>query len=78
VFNDIGIGACPPLDMQVFKKLFDRYPFRGAVKGGFTWLKPKIIVFTSNSHWSDWFGPNLGHLDREAIERRITECVVVE
>jgi len=76
VFNDVGCGSCPPLD--IFKKLCDRYPFRGAVKGGFIWLKPKIIVFTSNSFWTEWFGPNLSPLDKEAIERRITDCVVVE
>ncbi|AIF71517.1 replication-associated protein [McMurdo Ice Shelf pond-associated circular DNA virus-7] len=76
VFNDVGPGSCPPLD--IFKKLCDRYPFRGAVKGGFIWLKPKIIVFTSNSYWTEWFGPDLAPLDREAIERRITSTICVE
>jgi len=33
VFNDVCFGAVPPLD--IFKKLTDRYPFRGAIKGGF-------------------------------------------
>ena len=76
VFNDVGFGSCPPLD--IFKKLCDRYPFRGAIKGGFIWLKPKIIVFTSHSFWTERFGPNLSPLDKEAMERRITDCVVVE
>jgi hypothetical protein len=30
VFNDVCLGAVPPLD--VFKKLTNRYPFRGAIK----------------------------------------------
>jgi len=48
VFKAVAFGAMPPLD--IFKKLTDRYPCRGAVKGGFTWFKPKVIVFTRNSH----------------------------
>ena len=76
VFNDVCINCIPSLD--VFKKLCDRYPFRAAVKGGFIWLKPKVIVFTSNHFWKEWWGPNLGEFDIEAIERRITECVCVE
>jgi len=75
VFNDVCFGAIPPLD--IFKKLTDRYPFRGAIKGGFTWLKPKVIVFASNSHPFDWY-PNISDFDKAAIERRITEITVVE
>jgi len=75
VFNDVDRCACPPLD--VFKKLTDRYPGKRPVKGGFIWFKPKVIVFTSNSHWKEWW-PNLTEFDIGAIERRITECVTVE
>ena len=75
VFNDVGYGSIPALD--VFKKLTDRYPFRGATKGGFTWLKPKVIVFTSNSTIDEWF-PHLSDFDRAAIDRRITEITCVE
>ena len=46
VFNDVCCGAVPPLD--IFKKLTDRYHFRGAIKGGFTWLKPKVIHLHSH------------------------------
>ena len=49
---------------------------RGAIKGGFTWLKPKVIVFTSNSTPSEWY-PDMSDFDRAAIERRITEIIVV-
>ena len=75
VFNDFQSGSIPALD--TFKKLTDRYPFRGAIKGGFTWLKPKVIVFTSNSHPHEWCG-NLTDFGKKAIERRITEIIVVE
>jgi len=75
VFNDVQHGAVPPLD--IFKKLTDRYPFRGAVKGGFVWLKPKIIVFTSNSTPDEWY-PDMSDFDRAAIDRRITEIICVE
>ena len=43
VFNDVQLGAVPTLD--VFRKLADRNTFRGAVKGGFTWLSP-VSQFT--------------------------------
>ena len=39
--NDVCFGSVPPID--IFKKITDRYPFRGAIKGGFTWLKPNFI-----------------------------------
>ena len=58
-------------------KLTDRYPFRGAIKGGFTWLKPKVIGITSNSHPFQWY-PDISDFDKAAIERRITEITVVE
>jgi len=75
VFNDVCCGAVPQLD--IFKKLTDRYPFRGAIKGGFTWLKPKVIVFTSNSHPFQLY-PGISDFDKAAIERRITKITVVE
>jgi len=75
VFNDVCLGAVSPLD--IFKKLTDRYPFRGAVKGGFTWLKPKVIAFTSNRHPYEWC-PGISEFDKAAIERRMTEITVVK
>ena len=64
VLNDVHHGAVPTLD--VFKKITDRYPFRGAIKGGFTWFKPKVIVFTSNSHPFDMY-PGPSDFDKGAI-----------
>ena len=75
VFNNVDHGSCPSLD--VLKKFTDRYPGRRAVKGGFIWFKPKVLVFTSNSHPFEWW-PDLTDFDKGAIERRITECVAVQ
>jgi len=63
------------LYVESFEPLF--CAFRGAVKGGFIWLKPKVKVFTSNRHPFEWF-PSLTDFDKGAIERRITEITVVE
>jgi len=41
------------------------------------WLKPKYIVFTSNSCPSEWY-PGISDFDRAAIDRRITEITCVE
>jgi len=75
LFDDVQVGAVPTLD--VFKRLTDRYPINVQVKGAFITWKPKVIVFTSNSHPFEWW-PNLSEFDKGAIERRLTEVVVVE
>jgi len=41
VFNDVCFGAVPPLD--IFKKLTDRYPFRGAIKAVSRGSSPKSL-----------------------------------
>ena len=75
VFNDVCCNAIPPID--VFKKLTDRYPLRGAMKGGFTWLKHKVIIFRSNSTPKEWY-PNIENVDVADLERRITKITSVE
>lgn len=75
LFDDVEAGQVPPL--SVFKTLTDRYPLQVPNKGGFIPWKPKSIVFTSNSHPFEWW-PKLNNFDKGAIERRITEIVVVE
>lgn len=75
LFDDVQVGEVPSLGQ--FKKLTDRYPQQVPVKGDFIWWKPKNIVFTSNSHPNEWW-PDLTEFDKGAIERRITEIVVVE
>jgi len=70
VFNDVELGAVPALD--IFKKLTNQYPFRLSVKGGFTWLKTKVVVFTSNSHPFEWY-LDTTEFDKAAIECSITK-----
>nr|QUS52625.1 replication protein [Mute swan feces associated circular virus 17] len=75
LFDDVEIGAVPPLSL--FKRLTDRYPLQVPVKGGFITWKPKVIVFTANSHPFEWW-KDLSDFDKGAIERRMKEVVVVE
>ncbi|AJP36442.1 replication-associated protein [Avon-Heathcote Estuary associated circular virus 17] len=75
LFDDVEAGQIPPLSS--WKRLCDRYPLQVPIKGGFITWKPKTIVFTSNTHPKLWW-PNLSEFDVGAIERRITEIVVVE
>lgn len=75
LFDDVEAGQVPSLSL--FKQLTDRYPFKVPIKGGFITWKPRVIVFTSNSPPSEWW-PNMSTFDKEAVERRIKEVVVVE
>jgi hypothetical protein len=74
-FDDVEAGQVPPLSL--WKRLTDRYPMQVPVKGGFITWKPKTIVFTSNTHPKQWW-PELSEFDLQAIERRLTDVVVVE
>lgn len=74
-FDDVEAGQIPPLSL--WKRLCDRYPMQVPVKGGFITWKPKTIVFTSNSHPKEWW-KDMSQFDIDAVERRITEIVVVE
>ena len=75
VFDDVERGQIPPLSL--FKRLTDRYGMQVPVKGGYIYWKPRTIIFTSNSHPNEWL-PELSEMDKEAIERRITDITVVE
>ena len=75
MFNDVCCNAIPPID--VFKKLTDRYPLQVAMKGGFTWLKPKVIIFMSISTPKEWY-LNIEDVDVADLERRITKITSVE
>jgi len=74
LFDDVEAGQIPSLSL--WKRLTDRYPLQVPVKGGFITWKPKTIVFTSNYHPNEWW-KDLGAFDKDAIERRIKEVVVV-
>jgi hypothetical protein len=74
LFDDVEARAIPTTSQ--FKRLTDRYPIQVPVKGGFITWKPKVIVFTSNSHPKEWW-PNLSEFNLAAIERRITSIDVI-
>lgn len=74
LFDDVETGEIPPIGL--FKKLTDRRPLKVAVKGGFIWWKPRVIVFTSNQHWHFWWD-GISDANKKAIERRITEVIIV-
>jgi hypothetical protein len=69
LFDDVEAGAIPTTSQ--FKRLTDRYPIKVPFKGGFITWKPRVIVFTSNSHPKQWW-PELSDFNLAAIERRIT------
>lgn len=75
LFDDVEAGSVPPLSL--WKRLCDRYPLEVPIKGGFITWKPKVIVFTSNQHPFQWW-KDLSQFDKDAIERRLKEVVVVE
>lgn len=75
LFDDVEAGSVVPV--SIFKQLTDGNPRLYECKGGDVMWRPKVIVFTSNSHPFSWW-PDLSEFDKKAIEERITEIVVVE
>ena len=69
LFDDVEIDAVPPISQ--FLRLTDRYPMQVPVKGGFIWWKPKVIVFTSNLPWEQWW-KSLNTEHKRAVQRRLT------
>nr|AJP36389.1 replication-associated protein [Avon-Heathcote Estuary associated circular virus 10]AJP36394.1 replication-associated protein [Avon-Heathcote Estuary associated circular virus 10] len=69
LFDDVEIDAVPPISQ--FLRLTDRYPMQVPVKGGFIWWKPKVIVFTSNLPWEQWWN-TLNTEHKRAVQRRLT------
>ena len=68
LFDDVEIDQIPPISQ--FLRLTDRYAIEVPVKGGFIWWKPKIIVFTSNLPWEQWWRTlNVEH--KRAVQRRL-------
>ena len=52
-FDEVKVGSIPTMSQLL--RLTDRFGFQVPVKGGFTFWKPRVIVFTSNSHLFTWF-----------------------
>lgn len=57
--------------IQMFLKLFDRYPMQVPIKGGFTNWKPRTVYITSNTSPDDWY-PLVDTPSIDAFKRRLT------
>lgn len=71
LINDFDAGTLPTKELL---NLLDRYPFQGAVKGGFVQITSKVFVITSDhppSHF--WAAGN----DLNQVLRRLTEIVPI-
>lgn len=75
LFDDVEAGAVMPF--ASFKNLTDGYRRDVECKGGEVSWFPRVIVFTSNSHPFTWW-KDLTDFDKAAIERRVTDIVVVD
>jgi len=71
LFDDVKINEIPPLG--VILELTDRYPLQVQVKNGFITWKPRVIVFTSNYHPSQWWKIDDKQTSYEAFLRRVTK-----
>lgn len=62
------------MDIDVFKNLVDKWPYRVEVKNGSTEFLAKAIWITSNAGWTTWWGDKLlsNINNRAAIQRRIS------
>lgn len=74
LIDDVGPSKIPKI--EEFLEWTDRYPVEFNSKGGFLWWKPKIIVFTSNVPWYEWW-PKISPEHYAAIKRRIHRIDVV-
>lgn len=74
LFDDVEAGQVPP--PSFFKRITDGYPIQVPFKGGFTWFRPEIIYFTSNSRPKEWW-PDIKAPDWNACKERIDEVCLV-
>ena len=74
LFDDVGPDSIPKIEW--FLNLTDRYPIPVETKGGETWWKPKVIVFTSNLPWDQWWN-SISVQHKVAIKRRISRVTRV-
>lgn len=59
---------------QEVLKICDIYPYRCSVKGSFIYAAWKVVVFTSNHHYSEWWKEEANHCI-EAFERRVSRVI---
>lgn len=53
-------------------RLLDRYPLQVERKGGHINYKPKLMVFTSNKPWEEWYNLATKPYQGDALRRRIS------
>lgn len=56
-------------------RLLHEYPERVAVKGGFTWWNPEVVVLTTNKQPMEWYEWAGREEQREALGRRFTKLL---
>ncbi len=64
-------GAASKVSLVYTLRLLDRYPQQVAVKGGFTWWMPDLIVITTNIHPRLWYKWENREKQYKALLRRI-------
>jgi hypothetical protein len=69
IFDDMDVDT--KLPRALFLKLFDRYPMKVPVKGGFRDWVPKRVFITSNDSPQLLYPSPLGEVD-PAVKRRLT------
>ncbi len=62
------------MKLKHFLRITDRYPLRVQCKGNFTQFNAKTVIFTSNTHWHEWWSWEGREIKKRAIQRRLTEC----
>lgn len=62
-----------PLDRCL--QLLHEWPEKVAVKGGFVWWNPEIVVITTNTHPMEWYDWEKREVQKEALGRRFTRLV---
>lgn len=54
IFNDFA-GDETEMTFNALLGLFDPFSARVPIKGGFTKMTPKMLIFTSNKHPQEWY-----------------------
>jgi Putative viral replication protein./RNA helicase. len=70
IFDDF-LGQDSGISYNLWLRLCDRYDLSVPIKGGFARFTSKIIIFTSNVRWDQWYEK----YNYDAMKRRITTCL---
>lgn len=67
------LDECGPgmMNINIFKRILDRYPMEVPVKGGCVKWNPEVVVMTSNDPLEEWY-PTASRDNLNAIKRRVT------